>query len=415
MTAIIAFEQVSKRYRLRHERARSFREAALRLVRRPIRPTQRDELWALREVSFAIERGESVGLVGANGAGKSTILKLISRVIVPSAGRVAVRGRVAALLELGTGFHPDLSGRDNVFLSGALAGMDQAEMQRKYDSIVAFAELADFMDVPVKHYSSGMFARLAFAVSIHLEPEALLVDEVLAVGDQHFQRKCLDRIGELRQAGMTIFLVSHALENVRELCARSLWFDHGRLLADGATDGVVRQYLNRVFDEEQQRLAAAGVDDSPATRWGSRAIRVDGVRFLDGQGDPRQVFATGEPFVVELDYAASQPVPAPVFGLAFWRNDGVHVSGPNTDFSGLTLPTVQGSGRVRFTIPALPLLEGLYHVSVAAVSTDHAETYDFHDRMYSFRVSNHAGGSRERYGLLTFNGQWAHTVSGPVP
>ncbi len=408
MTPIIAFQSVSKRYRLRHERPRSLREAVLRLARRPSALPSREDLWALRDVSFAIERGESVGLVGANGAGKSTILKLISRVIMPTAGRVAVNGRVAALLELGTGFHPDLSGRDNVFLSGALVGMDRPAMRRRFDSIVAFSELADFMDVPVKHYSSGMFARLAFAVSIHLEPEALLVDEVLAVGDQHFQRKCLDRIAELRQTGLTIFLVSHALENVRELCARSLWFERGRLRADGATDGVVRQYLNQVFDDEQRRLAQAGDAPVPGVRWGNRALRVTRVRLCGADGEERQVFATGEPFVMELEYAADQPVLAPVFGLAFWRNDGVHVSGPNTDFAGLTLPTVHGPGLVRYTVPALPLLEGLYHVSVAAVSTDHAETYDYHDRLYSFRVSNHQGGTRERYGLMTLHGAWEH-------
>jgi len=225
MPPIVVFDQVDKRYQLRRDRPRSFRElfvrraalgAASKLA--GAAPAAEDDvLWALKAVSFEIQPGETVGLIGANGAGKSTALKLMSRVIVPNAGRVQVNGRVAALLELGTGFHPELSGRDNIFLSGALAGMGQAEMVRKFPAIVDFSQLENFIDMPVKHYSSGMFARLAFAVSIHLEPELLLVDEVLAVGDQAFQRRCLDRISELQRAGVTVCFVSHAPDIVVEL------------------------------------------------------------------------------------------------------------------------------------------------------------------------------------------------------
>jgi lipopolysaccharide transport system ATP-binding protein len=210
-----------------------------------------------------------VALIGPNGAGKSTALKLISRVIAPTAGHVRVAGRVAALLELGTGFHPDLSGRDNVFLSGALIGMDRDAMRRKFDSIVAFSELADFIDVPVKHYSSGMFARLAFAVSIHLDPEVLLVDEVLAVGDQAFQLKCLDRIGQLQAAGVTICLVSHSLDTVRSVCRRALWFDHGRVRADGPVDSVVLQYQAYAAEQDTFPAAPARSGGAPGA-WRSR-------------------------------------------------------------------------------------------------------------------------------------------------
>jgi homopolymeric O-antigen transport system ATP-binding protein len=220
---IVAFDQVGKRYKLDRDRPRSFREVFVRrrLAGRAV-VTDPNALWALRNVSFGIERGETVGLIGSNGAGKSTALKLISRVVLPNEGQITVGGRVAALLELGSGFHPELSGRDNIYLSGALSGMGRAEMSGKYEAIVDFAELADFIETPVKHYSSGMFARLAFAVSVHIDPEVLLVDEALAVGDHAFQRKCLDRIAEMTQRGVTICMVSHSAEIVRTMCSRAI-------------------------------------------------------------------------------------------------------------------------------------------------------------------------------------------------
>jgi lipopolysaccharide transport system ATP-binding protein len=407
MTPIIVFEQVGRSYRLRPDRPRSVREF---LVRRPAfagRPAAKDAgiLWALREVSFAIEPGETVGLIGANGAGKSTALKLISRVIVPTEGRLQVNGRVAALLELGTGFHPDLSGRDNIFLSGALAGMGRSEMARRYAPIVEFAELEDFIDVPIKHYSSGMFARLAFAVSIHLEPEVLLVDEVLAVGDQAFQRRCLDRIAELQRQGVTICFVSHAPDVVREICSRAIWFDHGRLVADGPADGIVGRYLDHSFGPAGRsgaRPAELGTDQ----RWGSRRVQIERVRFLDEHGALQPVFQTGRPFTMELDYWAPEPVRDVVFGMAVQRHDGVHISGPNTHFAGLALPPLHGRGTISYSVPFLPLLDGRYDVSVSAHNRSDTEMFDYHDRAYSFRVTNREGGARERYGLMTLRGEW---------
>jgi lipopolysaccharide transport system ATP-binding protein len=296
--------------------------------------------------------------------------------------------------------------------------MGREEMLRKYDSIVAFSELAAFIDMPVKHYSSGMFARLAFAVSIHLDPEVLLVDEVLAVGDQAFQRKCLDRIAVLRSAGITICMVSHASEAVRSLCSRALWFDRGRLVADGGAESVILQYLTRDTEQEAERLAAASPDGSAADapsgpRWGNQVISIRRVRMLDEAGRDQHIFETGRSFVLQIEYHARQPVENPVFGMAIHRQDGLLITGPNTGFAGLSLPRVQGEGRVTYRVDALPLLDGLYHVSVAVVNRDDTQTFDFHDRLYPFRVVNLTSPVRERYGLVTMGGRWhaEHAVS----
>jgi lipopolysaccharide transport system ATP-binding protein len=398
---IIEFQSVSKRYRKRRHRA--FRDF---FVRSGQRTASDAEFWALREVDFAIQPGESVGLIGPNGAGKSTALKLISGVTAPNAGQVVVRGRVGALLELGAGFHPELSGRDNVYLNAALLGLGRSDIARKFDSIVGFSELAEFIDTPVKHYSSGMFMRLAFAVNIHVEPEILLVDEVLAVGDYNFQKKCLDRINELKRNGVTIFLVSHSHDMIREHCTRALWLDHGRLIADGAAEPVIVQYLDRALAAEAARLSAGA--NGPRSRWGSRKIEITGVRLTDEAGNDKTIFATHDPLVVHIAYRAHEAVPPPVFGVGIHRQDGVHITGPNTGFARFDLPALAGSGAITFHVLQLPLLEGAFAVSVSVHPRDDTEMYDFHDRLYLFRVVNRQAQAHEKYGLVTLRGDWAH-------
>ena len=369
-------------------------------------------LWALREVSFEIRPGETVGLIGANGAGKSTALKLIGRVIAPTSGQVRTVGRVTALIELGSGFHPELTGRENVYLSGALAGMGRKQMKRRFDSIVDFSGLEEFVDVPVKRYSSGMFARLAFALSVHLDPEVLLVDEVLAVGDYAFQRKCLDQIAALQRAGVTIFFVSHQLDSVRSLCTRALWLDHGRILADGSAEAVVGRYLDQALKAESGRLLESA-GPRPDQRWGSRTIEIREVQLESNPGAEQAIFETGQPFHLRMTFEAHQPVPSPVFGMAIHRQDGLHICGPNTAFAGLELPTVRGRGTVTYTLDRLPLLEGLYEITVAVVNQEDTEIFDYHDRAYRFRVVNRDSAVRERFGILAAGGDWTVQLSPP--
>lgn len=259
----IEFANVSKRFRMERDRPRSFQQAFVSLVQRR-QNAENDVFWALRDVSFNVKHGQSIGLIGSNGSGKSTSLKIIAKIIQPTSGVVRVNGRVTALLELGAGFHPELSGRDNVFLNGAMMGLSREDITRRLDSIVHFAELEEFIDVPVKHYSSGMYVRLGFSVSVHLEPEILLVDEVLAVGDASFQHKCMGRIADLRRKGVTIVLVTHDLGAVQNLCEEAVWFDKSEMRAIGKPTDVVMTYLHDVArtDEEKERprtkIARAG-------------------------------------------------------------------------------------------------------------------------------------------------------------
>ncbi len=411
---MIRFDRVSKRFHMHRQRPRSFHELFIEGWRRWRRGSP-DGFWALREVSFEVRSGETVGLIGPNGAGKSTVLKLAARVLAPTSGRVEVRGRVAALLELGVGFHPELTGRENIFLNGAFLGIPRREMARRLDAIVAFAELEDYLDVPVKHYSSGMYVRLAFAVSVYLDAEILLVDEVLAVGDASFQRKCMEHLLALQRAGVTILLVSHDLDAIQRLCHRALWFDQGRIQMEGAPAGVVQAYLDAVHRRGDRPRGAPSQPASPH-RWGSGRVRIEQVYLTDGEGQRRDEFETGETMRVHMRYRADGRIERPVFGLAIHRHDGVHICGPNTAFSGFEIPWVEGEGEIIYTIPSLPLLEGMYLLSVSATDDRDIEIFDYHDRAYPFRVRR--GRHQERYGLMTMNGRWAHerpSISQPVP
>src|SRR5215212_4902762 len=269
VTKVIEFENVSKRFVLNRDQQDTIQGRFAKLLRR--KPTG-DEFWALRDVSFSVEPGESLGLVGHNGAGKSTALKLMTRILEPTSGHVSMNGRVAALLELGSGFHPDLSGRENVFLNGSLLGFSRREMRAKLPEIIDFAEIGDFIDMEVKHYSSGMYTRLAFAVATAVDPEILITDEVLAVGDEAFQRKCMDRIYRFRQMGKTIIFVSHALETVRTLCDHGVWLDHGQAKLVGAASDVIDAYLTDVNQREQeQNVERIGhTDSADGRRHGTR-------------------------------------------------------------------------------------------------------------------------------------------------
>ena len=400
MSVAVRFDKVSKCFTLHKERPRSLQELMLNALRGKGNGA-REEFWALRDVSFEVRRGETVGIIGPNGAGKSTVLKLIAGIIKPTSGTIEVNGRIGALLELGAGFHPDLTGRENIYLSGSILGLKRGEIRRRLDEIIAFAELERFIDVPVKHYSSGMYVRLAFSVAVHMDPEILLVDEVLAVGDAAFQRKCLERIDQMRRKGVTILLVSHDMDSVRRFCSRALWFEKGRLLTDDTTEAVVQRYIARSWEKEGRRLKRQVTDEQ---RWGTRRLQITRVRLLNGDGREQSLFRTGEPLTVEISYRSSGKIEHPVFGLAIHRSDGVHVTGPNTHFAGLDIPFVEGEGIVTYTVPSLPLLEGLYYVSVSSHNREDTEMFDYHDRAYPFRV---VGGSiRERYGLVSLGGKW---------
>jgi ABC-type polysaccharide/polyol phosphate transport system ATPase subunit len=400
---VIQLENILVRYRVPHERYATLKEHTIRLLQRRV---QYDDFLALNNVSLRVRRGEVVGIIGRNGAGKSTLLKVIGRVLRPTRGRVMVRGRIAPLLEFGAGFHPELTGRENIFLNGAILGFSRAEMQAKFDRIVDFAELREFIDAPLRTYSSGMIARLGFAVATDIEPDVLIIDEVLSVGDAAFQQKSAERIQSFRASGTTILLVSHNLALVEAMCDRAIWLDRGRIVAEGNAASVGRKYRGDDTRAEAKRLAESA-GPSLNQRWGTGLIEIVAVRLKNGNGEATTIFETGDTLVLEMDYLAHAPIPSPIFGMAIHRHDGVHITGPNTAFAGLTLPTVEGRGTVTYTVPYLPLLEGLYHISVAVLNYNDTEMFDYHDRCYPFRVIAN-GRVRERYGMMTLQGEWKY-------
>ncbi len=407
MTAVIEFGSVSKRFIIHRERNDTIQGRFAGMLRQ--RP-RGEEFWALRDVSFSVARGESLGLVGHNGAGKSTALKLMTRILEPTSGSVRMNGRVAALLELGSGFHPDLSGRENVFLNGSLLGFSRREMQARLPEIVDFAEIGDFIDLEVKHYSSGMYTRLAFAVATAVDPDILITDEELAVGDEAFQRKCMDRIYTFHQRGKTIIFVSHALETVRTLCEQAVWLDHGAARLVGPAGEVVDAYLAEVNRREQAQIqersgALASGAAADLHRRGTREIEIVRVELLGADGRERSVFQTHEALTVRMHYVAHQPIERPVFGVGLHHESGIWINGPNTRFDQVDIPLTEGEGYVDYQIPALPLLAGRYLLSVAVVDSTMLHTYDHHDRLY--RIIVQSEGLRERYGILAIPGQWA--------
>jgi ABC-type polysaccharide/polyol phosphate transport system ATPase subunit len=360
---------------------------------------------ALSDVSFAVQKGEAFGLIGSNGSGKSTLLKLVAGMLRPDTGTVAVDGRVAALIELGAGFHPEISGRENVYINGAVLGLSRREVDQRLDSIVEFSGLDDFIDEPVKTYSSGMYVRLGFAVAIHTAPEVLLVDEVLAVGDEAFAHRCLRKIEELLASGRTLLLVSHSLSLMEGICDRLLWLDHGKAQMVGEPRRVADAYRQAVAEAEGRRhreekerdeeavagdgaaagdAATDGSDDGPR-RWGSRQAEIVGVRLLVG-GKERYHLKSGEAATVELAVEARERLDDFVFGIALATPRGVEVWGTNTDLEGFRAERLEGSAKVRVELPALQLAAGEYVLDVAVHARDGAP-YDYRKGALSLSVT----------------------------
>jgi homopolymeric O-antigen transport system ATP-binding protein len=320
-----------------------------------------EEFWALKDISFEVKRGEALGIIGRNGAGKSTLLKLLSRITEPTEGSARIRGRVASLLEVGTGFHAELTGRENIYLNGSILGMSRAEIRKKFDEIVAFAEVERFLDTPVKRYSSGMYVRLAFSVAAHLEPEILVVDEVLSVGDAAFQRKCMDYMKRLARGGATILLVSHNLFAVRAMCRRALVLSAGRLQFDGPADEGIEIYQkNSQLEATPWALEVVGRDTG---KW---PIILTALEFFDAEGQPRSVYDYGEQMRVRIHYDLRKPIKFPNFYLSFQRSDSVWCCSFSAARDGATAPLLKDSGFIELLTPPLRLVSDAYG-SYAAV------------------------------------------------
>jgi ABC-type polysaccharide/polyol phosphate transport system ATPase subunit len=403
MAEAIEVAGVWKRFRREGGRPRTLKEWLIARWRGEI--PARETFWALQDVSLRVAPGEAYGVIGANGSGKSTLLKVMAGILRPERGHAAVRGRVASLLELGAGFHPDLSGRENVFLNGLILGMSRREIAARFDEIVAFAELAHAIEMPVRHYSSGMYTRLGFAVAAHSAPQVLLVDEVLAVGDAAFQQKCHDRIALLQGAGATILLVSHDTGAIKRYCQRACWLEQGVVAGEGSSESVIDAYYEALAHAEERRWQEAARVTPLTNRWGSREVTITQVMLVGADKLPRTTFTPGEWCAICIHYSARQPVDRPLFGISIHRQDGLLITGANTGVSPLSC--VADEGVVSYEIARMPLLPGTYQVSAAIYDATSVHAYDHHDRLYPLvirdfgRIPTHAG-------LVDIEGTWHH-------
>ncbi|HEY2829728.1 MAG TPA: ABC transporter ATP-binding protein [Thermoanaerobaculia bacterium] len=390
----ISVAHVSKAYRL-WGRKSQFATMKSALLKRDLKLAPEATVSALRDVTFAIDKGEAFGIIGRNGSGKSTLLKIISGILKPTTGTLAVNGRIAALIELGAGFHPEITGRENIFINGIMLGLTRREIESRFDSIVEFSGIRPFLDQPVKTYSSGMYVRLGFAVAVHVDPDVLLIDEVLSVGDEEFSQKCVAKIQEMKFRGVTLVFVTHQLDQVRNLCDRALWLDKGEARVIGDPVRVVDDYLQ---DIAGPRAAAASapqqeVNEEPATprdeeeRWGSGEVILKRVVLTDPQGRDLVALGAGTAVSVEMDVEVKVPQDDFVFGVGIYHADGTCVYGTNTDLEGLAPEKLDGNGRVRFIVPSLDLVAGGYRID-AAVHTRNGRAFDYRRGCIRFVVGS---------------------------
>jgi ABC-type polysaccharide/polyol phosphate transport system ATPase subunit len=425
MTSSIEVVRASKIYRRYSQRKQFATLKSALLTGNLISSLRPDERFtALNDVSLTVPKGRTLGVIGRNGSGKSTLLKLVAGITKPTTGTVRVDGRISALIELGAGFHPEISGRENVFINGIMLGLSKREVARRFDEIVEFAELREFVDAPVKTYSSGMYMRLGFAVAIHVDPEVLLVDEVLAVGDEGFTHKCLDKFADFKRRGKTILLVTHSLGLVERFCDEALWLDAGRIKGSGDPKRIVDAYLTDIEHREEQELAAGNsrarasagaavispdepssalLPDNPVEsatapadmfrategRWGSREVEITDVTLVGGDGEAGHVFQSGERLDVHIRLHAPLPVNDFVVGVGLFNAEGVCCYGTNTSIEELKGERLGGDAEAVFTIDALDLVEGTYKLDVGVHKED-GFPYDYHRLLYTFRVKSRA-------------------------
>lgn len=402
--AVIEVKNVWKKYRLYYEKTPSLKETILFRGR-----GKWEDFWVLKDINLEIEKGVTVGLIGQNGSGKSTLLKLLTKIIYPNKGNINIAGRVSSLLELGAGFHPDFTGRENIYFNSSVFGLTKKEIDNRIDEIIEFSELEEFIDNPVRSYSSGMYMRLAFATAINVDPDILLIDEVLAVGDTAFQKKCLEKINEFKSRGKTIVFVSHDHGVVERLCDTAVWLHDGQISEVGNTRKVIDAYLLKLAENDDKRLSSKHKQqneivsvsakkkleenesqsvniENRSNRWGTREIEISDVQMLDINNKERYVFECGEPVLISIRYKVNSPGEyCPVFGVGIYRSDGLHCYGTNTEIDQINFREITEQGLVKFDIKELNLIEGSYSLAVAVVSPD-GHPYDYHTKRLVFET-----------------------------
>ncbi len=397
-TGAIRLDGVSRRFRIQHAQNRTLKTQFLRRT-----GVETRDFWALRNLDLAIPPGESLGIIGRNGSGKSTILKLIAGIIGPTGGTVRTSGTIASMLELGAGFHPDFSGRENIFLNAAIFGMSEKDVTKKFDEIVAFAEVEDFIDSPVRTYSSGMHMRLAFSIASHVRADIMLLDEVFAVGDEAFQRKCLGRMYEFRRHGGTIVFVSHDAFAVERICSRAILMEHGKMLVDSVPREVMAEY-HRLLAENDSRTGSVGtaaIAKAEDGSWGTREVTVSALRLCKQNGTEAASFFSGEPLTIDVEYTVHTPVDSLNFSFAVKTMDGLHCFGTTTENEAILLAGNE-SGLLRFTVPSLPLLEGRFSLDFSLADLEGRTTFHAAENAHEFSVFPQSRAN----GIVDFGGRF---------
>ncbi len=371
----IEVSHLCKRYRMRGMGPQTLLSNLTRLIKRE--PAHWFE--ALKDVSFNVPAGTTVGVIGPNGSGKSSLLGLIAGTISPTSGTIRTQGRIASLLELGAGFHPELTGRENVYLNAAILGIAREEVRRRFNAIADFSGIGEFMDMPVKTYSSGMYVRLGFSVAVEMDPDILLIDEVLAVGDVSFQFKCLDRIRDFQRKGKTMLFVSHGMRTIEDFCDQVCLISEGCLVEQGPPEKTILRYLEQFLGDKGSLVT---------TEYGTREIEIEDVRLSLADGHESADFLSGQPILIDIHYKAKKKIENPVFGYSIKQRDGFHIYGSNTQIMNYPIACVEGKGVMRLTIDELPLIQGKFFLSIATHSWDHSIQYHRREDWYPFNVTN---------------------------
>jgi ABC-type polysaccharide/polyol phosphate transport system ATPase subunit len=345
----------------------------------------KEYFWALKDISFSIDKGETLGIIGRNGSGKTTLLRCLCGISKPTKGSIHSCGKTVGLLELGAGFQPDLTGRENIYLNGLLLGLNKSQISSCLNSIIEFADIGKFINAPLRTYSAGMYLRLGFAIAVQVDPDILLIDEVLAVGDEAFQEKCFDKIREFRKKNKTIIIVSHNMNAIDKLCYKAIFLKNGQIYKQGATHKVIRCYQNMLagITEEEE----IGREVEPEWSWGSGEAKITGVDFISKEKESRAVFNTGEGMVIKIKYLVNKRIEKPVFGIAIYRDDGAHIIGPNTKMNNFNIDSIaEGEGAIEFKMESIPLLAGNYEVTAAIHTEDGCTMFDHQHRIWKFQI-----------------------------
>lgn len=409
---IISISNVSKKFKIYHEKNLNIKYAALNFLTRK-KSSKYIEFWALRDINLDVKKGETIGIIGENGSGKSTLLKLITGILYPDKGEILKEGKIAALIEIGAGFHSELSGRENISINASILGFSKKEIEANIEKIIEFSGLKKFIDNPIKTYSSGMYVRLGFSIAIHVNPDILIIDEVLAVGDENFQRKCLKKIDMFRKQGKTIVIVSHDLSTIEKICSRVVLIDKGILVSQGNPLNVISQYHKLLYEKEKKSSSSEREEPSEedtsqedgTRRWGSKEIEITKIEFLNNEDMPKDIFKIGDALKIRIFYAAKKKIKEPVFGLALYREDGLHINGPNTKSSDYYIESVEGTGFIDYVIDSIPLQPGVYFLTVAILDYSLRHDYDHWHRCLTLNIIENEK-IREKNGVVLFSAEW---------